>query len=200
MTFSVTPQVSPVFFVARVKGRSSMRCGRPGRRSNSAERWRWCRSARTTARTLTVHSAARSERGSRKFGPRRAAPSVYGRQFGRRSGAAIRDDQRPVLVQSAPGPGACRAMAKRQSAVAGQNSRSVVSDRGEEGIRNLALVGRPGPRPLLPARQHRALAGADRIGFQNNLAYTLGQVCVWQATYYVGTSGEYDMNAVRSWE
>jgi len=37
------------------------------------------------------------------------------------------------------------------------------------------------------------------LAFQNNLAYTLGQVQVWQATYYVGTFGEYDMNAVRSW-
>lgn len=36
--------------------------------------------------------------------------------------------------------------------------------------------------------------------FQNNLAYILGQVRVWRATYYVGTFGEYDMNAVRSWD
>lgn len=35
------------------------------------------------------------------------------------------------------------------------------------------------------------------LAFQNNLAYTLGQVRVWQASYYVGTFGEYDMNAVR---
>ena len=38
------------------------------------------------------------------------------------------------------------------------------------------------------------------LAFQNDLADTLGQVRVWQATYYVGTFGEYDMNAVRSWE
>jgi REP element-mobilizing transposase RayT len=37
------------------------------------------------------------------------------------------------------------------------------------------------------------------LAFQNNLAYTLGQVRVWQATYYAGTFGEYDMNAVRTW-
>ena len=36
--------------------------------------------------------------------------------------------------------------------------------------------------------------------FQNNLAYILGQVRVWQDTYYVGTFGEYDMNAIRTWE
>ena len=31
----------------------------------------------------------------------------------------------------------------------------------------------------------------------NNLAYALGQLPVWKFGYYVGTCGEYDMNAVR---
>jgi len=38
------------------------------------------------------------------------------------------------------------------------------------------------------------------LAFQNNLAYILGKARVWRDTYYVGTFGEYDMNAVRSWE
>ena len=37
------------------------------------------------------------------------------------------------------------------------------------------------------------------LAFQNNLAYVLGQTRVC-ATYYVGTFGEYDMNAVRTWD
>jgi REP element-mobilizing transposase RayT len=41
---------------------------------------------------------------------------------------------------------------------------------------------------------------AIALAFQNNLAYCLGQVRVWQATYYAGTFGEYDMNAVRTWD
>jgi REP element-mobilizing transposase RayT len=35
------------------------------------------------------------------------------------------------------------------------------------------------------------------LAFQNNLAYVLGKTRVWRDTYYVGTFGEYDMNAVR---
>ncbi len=38
------------------------------------------------------------------------------------------------------------------------------------------------------------------LAFQNNLAFFLGQARVWRDTYYVGTFGEYDMNAVRSWD
>jgi REP element-mobilizing transposase RayT len=35
------------------------------------------------------------------------------------------------------------------------------------------------------------------MSFQNNLAYALGQIRVWQPTYYAGTFSEYDMGAVR---
>ena len=38
------------------------------------------------------------------------------------------------------------------------------------------------------------------LAFQNNLAYCLARCRVWRETYYVGTFGEYDMNAVRSWD
>jgi REP element-mobilizing transposase RayT len=35
------------------------------------------------------------------------------------------------------------------------------------------------------------------LAFQNNLAYALGQVRIWADTFYVGTFGEYDMWAIR---
>jgi len=35
------------------------------------------------------------------------------------------------------------------------------------------------------------------LAFQNNLAYALNQCRVWKDTYYVGTFGEYDMDAIR---
>ena len=38
------------------------------------------------------------------------------------------------------------------------------------------------------------------LAFQNNLAYALGQFRVWRPTYHAGTFGEYDMNAVRTWD
>ena len=33
--------------------------------------------------------------------------------------------------------------------------------------------------------------------FLNNLAYSMGQVRVWQDGFYAGTFSEYDMNAIR---
>jgi hypothetical protein len=38
------------------------------------------------------------------------------------------------------------------------------------------------------------------LSFQNNLAYSLGQVRFLADTFYVGTFGEYDMWAVRHHE
>ncbi len=60
---------------------------------------------------------------------------------------------------------------------------------------------------VMPDHLHVALRGNIEhspqeiaLTFQNNLAYALGQVRVWQFTYYMGTFGEYNMQAVRHCE
>jgi REP element-mobilizing transposase RayT len=57
---------------------------------------------------------------------------------------------------------------------------------------------------VMPDHLHIALRGNIAhspleivLAFQNNLAYALGQVRIWQHTYYAGTFSEYDMGAVR---
>ena len=62
-------------------------------------------------------------------------------------------------------------------------------------------------RSVMPDHLHLALRGnieqcPEEIALvmMNNLAYALGQTAVWQASYYVGTFGEYDMDAVRRHE
>lgn len=57
---------------------------------------------------------------------------------------------------------------------------------------------------VLPDHWHAALrANIDHspeevaLVFQNNLAYVLGQVRIWSYNYYAGTFGIYDMNAIR---
>lgn len=57
---------------------------------------------------------------------------------------------------------------------------------------------------VMPDHLHIALRGNIEhsleeivLSFQNNLAYALGQIKVWTDTYYVGTFGEYDMQAIR---
>jgi REP element-mobilizing transposase RayT len=57
---------------------------------------------------------------------------------------------------------------------------------------------------VMPDHCHVAIRGyqehspAEIAGaFQNNLAYAMGQKHIWEDTFYVGTFGDYDMNAVR---
>jgi REP element-mobilizing transposase RayT len=57
---------------------------------------------------------------------------------------------------------------------------------------------------VMPDHLHIALRGnidhspqEIALSFQNNLAYALGQISVWRHTYYAGTFGEYDMQAIR---
>jgi REP element-mobilizing transposase RayT len=56
----------------------------------------------------------------------------------------------------------------------------------------------------MPDHLHMALRGNIEcapedvaLSFMNNLAYVVGQKPIWQFGYYVGSFGEYDMNAVR---
>lgn len=57
---------------------------------------------------------------------------------------------------------------------------------------------------LMPDHLHVALRGNIEhspheiaLAYQNNLAHALDRGRIWQATYYVGTFGEYNMNAIR---
>lgn len=59
-------------------------------------------------------------------------------------------------------------------------------------------------RAVMPDYLHMALRGniehsAEQIAlsFLNNLAYAVGQLPLWQPSYYAGTCGEYDMGSVR---
>ena len=58
---------------------------------------------------------------------------------------------------------------------------------------------------VMPDHVHMALRGAIEespqeiaLGFQNNLAYLVGQVRIWRPGFYVGTFSEYDMGAIRA--
>jgi REP element-mobilizing transposase RayT len=58
---------------------------------------------------------------------------------------------------------------------------------------------------VMPDHLHVAMRGNIKhspqeiaVGFQNNLAYLLGQVPIWREGFYVGTFSEYDMGAIRA--
>ena len=59
-------------------------------------------------------------------------------------------------------------------------------------------------RSVMPDHLHLALRGNIEqspeeiaLAMMNNLAYAFGQNAIWQSGYYAGTFGDYDMNAVR---
>ncbi len=58
---------------------------------------------------------------------------------------------------------------------------------------------------LVPDHLHLALRGNIEqspqeiaLGFQNNVAYLLGQVRIWDDGFYTGTFSEYDFGAIRA--
>jgi REP element-mobilizing transposase RayT len=74
--------------------------------------------------------------------------------------------------------------------------------------RSFAIARKKGYRisrlSVMPDHLHMALGGDIEqspqeiaLAFQNNLAYALGQSRIWTDTYYAGTFGEYDMWAIR---
>ena len=57
---------------------------------------------------------------------------------------------------------------------------------------------------VIPGHVHMAMVGhfeqtpeETALAYQNNLAYALGQKRIWQESYYIGTVGEYAMDAIR---
>ncbi len=57
---------------------------------------------------------------------------------------------------------------------------------------------------VMPDHLHLALRGNIEsspqdivLGFQNNLAFVMGQIPIWQEGFYTGTFSEYDMGAIR---
>ncbi|MEZ6089568.1 MAG: transposase [Pirellulaceae bacterium] len=59
-------------------------------------------------------------------------------------------------------------------------------------------------RSVMPDHIHLALGGVVEespeeiaLAYMNNTSFAFGQNALWQPTYYVGTFGEYDMGAVR---
>ena len=74
--------------------------------------------------------------------------------------------------------------------------------------RTLQIADRKGHRiaaiSVMPDHLHLALRGNMEsspqdiaLGFQNNLAFAMGQVPIWQEGFYSGTFSEYDMGAIR---
>lgn len=200
MTFSVTPQVAPVFFVAHVKGRlqhALRQAGAPVKFS----------------RKVAMVSIGENHRED---------VEQYIQQHGQKEAhgdPALEERLRPFTVVNADvdlslpsettsGRYWCNFHLVLVHAQRWRNADPLWLGRIRDQSFRIAekKVYRVSRLSVVPDHVHICLRGNIEhspeqiaLAFQNNLAYTLGQVRVWQATYYVGTFGEYDMNTVRSW-
>jgi REP element-mobilizing transposase RayT len=200
MTFSVTPRVAPVFFVARVKGRLQHSLARKG-------------VAVKFSRKVTMQSIGENHR---------AEVEAYIEQQVRKEAWADHRAENAMRPFTVANPSVDLSLPREtNSGRYWYNLHLVLVTEGrsrngdvrwlekirDQSIRIAAKKGYAISRlSVMPDHVHLALQGAVEhtpeqiaLAFQNNLAYALGQTRVWQANYYVGTFGEYDMNAVRSW-
>jgi REP element-mobilizing transposase RayT len=199
MTFSVKPQVSPKFFTARVKGRLQYALSGAGLRVKFS-------------RKLAMQSIGENHR--------EEVEAYIANQAASESWADPRIVQvlapftvaNPSVDLSAPTATTSgrywynlhlvlvTAERRRNSElpwlakIRDQSFR--IAEKKGHGISRLSVM---------PEHVHFSLRGnlehspeEIALAFQNNLAYCLAKCRVWRETYYVGTFGEYDMNAVRS--
>jgi REP element-mobilizing transposase RayT len=200
MTFSVKPQVSPVLFTTRVKGRLDHAMRKAGLvvdfsrklamvsigENHRAEVEAYIEGQ--VGKELLADPAVRENLKDFTI----VNPAVDLSQPTETSSGRYWYNLHVVLVTE----GRWRNCERRWLAKIRDQSLRIAEKKGH-GISRLSAV---------PDHIHIALRGnIERspeeiaLDFQNNLAYALGQFRVWQSSYYAGTFGEYDMNAVRKW-
>jgi REP element-mobilizing transposase RayT len=197
-TFSVTPQVAPVFFAARVKGRlqhALRRAGTPVQFSR-----------KVAVRTIGDNHTAEVEAyiSNQVVKEELADPRFKAFLQGLILKSADVDLSQPsesrsgrywynlhlVLVVG----GRYRFGDEQHLTTLREWCPRIAAKKGH-GLSRLAI---------LPDHLHMALRGKIEqspeeiaLGYMNNLAFAVGQAAIWEFGYYVGSFSEYDMGAVR---
>jgi REP element-mobilizing transposase RayT len=197
-TFSVKPQVSPVFFTSRVKGRlqhALRKSGQPTQFSRKVS-FRSIGDSNTSKVEAYVQSQVEKEA---FVDPNFAAflkqftvtdPTVRLDQPTETNSGRYWYNLHLVLVvehrNRFTDEGSLRTIDQSCVAIARKKGHSIST------------------RSVMPDHLHLALRGNIEhspeqiaLAMMNNLAYAMGQKPIWQPGYYAGTFGEYDMNAVR---
>jgi len=198
LTFSSMPDVSPVFFAARVKGRlqhALRQQGHPARFSRKLTVRSIGHNTTAEVEAYVRQQTDRSDHADERWHDKLKAHVVTNEQV---------DLTRPVETRSGrywynlhmvlAAAGRYRIGDEQTLATIGRTCQSIAEKKGY-GLAETAIM---------PDHLHIALRGNIEhspqeivLSFQNNLAYCLGQKRIWQETYYVGTFGEYTMGAVR---
>jgi len=199
LTFSTTPAVSPVFLAARAKGRlqHAFRTGASEPVDFSRKVAVRCVGENTSESVLAyIHSQVRNEE---FIDPRFAefleqftvinsqvdlsqpAPTNSGRYWYNLHLVLVTDSR-------------CRVIDEATLTLIRDGSFRVAEKKGHQ----IAALS------VMPDHLHVALRANPEhspeevaLAFQNNLAFMLGKGAIWRPGYYVGTFGEYNMNAIR---
>jgi REP element-mobilizing transposase RayT len=199
LTFSTTPDVSPVFLATRAKGRLQHAC-----RTTLGTPVDFSRKLAVRAvgdnRTETVESYIRSQVANERFVDARFAEFLD--QF------TMVDPAVDLSIPSESASG--RYWYNLHLVLVVEGRCRVVDEPGLTAIRDgcRRIAEKKGywiaALSVMPDHLHLALRGnIDQppaeiaLAFQNNLAYMLKRGAIWMNGYYAGTFGEYDMNAIR---
>jgi REP element-mobilizing transposase RayT len=199
LTFSTTPDVSPVLLATRAKGRLQHAC-----RTNLKSPVDFSRKLAVRAvgenRTETVESYIRSQVVEEHFVDARFADFL--KQF------TVVNPAVDLVVPAESGSGRywynlhlvlvvddrCRVVDEPGLTVIRDGCWRIAEKKGY-GIAALSVM---------PDHLHVAVRGNINqspaeiaLAFQNNLAHMLKRGAIWMNGYYAGTFGEYDMNAIR---
>jgi REP element-mobilizing transposase RayT len=198
-TFSVKPTVSPLFFVARVKGRLQ----HAFRSANSPVSF----SRKVAFRTIggnhrrAVEAYIESQVDKERFVDWRF--SDFLKRF------TVRDDSIRLNEPFATNSG--RYWYHLHLVLVTDFRMRITDQKSLEKINRTcqAIAKTKGygisRRSLMPDHLHLSLSGnieqspeAIALTFMNNTAYAFGQRAIWRPGYYVGSFGEFDMGAVRN--
>jgi REP element-mobilizing transposase RayT len=198
ITFSVQPHVSPVLFASRVKGRLQYALRKSGHPTAFSRKVGFRGIGHN--RTAEVEEYIKRQVAKEAFVDRRFAEFL--KQF------TVTD---PHVCLGQPTQTNSGRYWYNLHLVLVAEHRNRFTD--EESLRTIdrscsAIARKRGyaisTRSVMPDHLHLALRGNIEqspeeiaLAIMNNLAYAFGQRPIWQPSYYVGTFGDYDMDAVR---
>ncbi|MBS0260808.1 MAG: transposase [Planctomycetes bacterium] len=199
LTFSTTPDISPVFLATRAKGRLQHELRTTLKTPVEFSRKLAVRAVGNN-RTEIVEDYIESQVPKEQFVDSRFADFL--KQF------TIRNPAVDLSVPAASGSG--RYWYNLHLALVVDGRCRIVDEPGLIAIRDgcQRIAGKKGYEiallSVMPDHLHLALRGNIEhspseiaLAFQNNLAFQLNRGAVWMNGYYAGTFGEYDIQAIR---
>jgi REP element-mobilizing transposase RayT len=199
ITFSAKPEVSPVLLATRAKGRLQYALRAAGRGFPGFSRKVSVRSVgENTSEDVVAYIASQVEKEVFDDPRFRAMLAQFTRTF-------------PEIDLAVPSESARGRYWYNLHVVLLSAGRGRYRDRAQFRMlfdRTLEIAERKGHRiasiSVMPDHLHLAMRGDIdsspldiALGFQNHLAFAMGQIRIWQEGFYTGTFSEYDMDAIR---